>query len=91
MNTVDNILIETEFLENSNSIKNINKKPTNSDLLLLYKYYKQSTIGDCNIRRPTGFLDIKNKAKWDAWNEIKGMSKIDSMINYNEIVKKIIN
>lgn len=49
--------------------------------LEFYKYYKQSTIGDCNIPRPT-FLYFKDCAKWDAWNSIKNMSKSDAMNNY---------
>lgn len=27
-------------------------------------------------------LDIKGKAKWDAWNSVRGMSKEDAMQQY---------
>jgi diazepam-binding inhibitor (GABA receptor modulating acyl-CoA-binding protein) len=47
---------------------------TNEDLLALYKYFKQATVGDVNTERP-GMLDFKGKAKWDAWSSVKGMSK----------------
>ncbi len=32
--------------------------------------------------RPGGFLNMKEKAKWDAWSSIKGTSKEDAMRAY---------
>lgn len=49
--------------------------------LEFYKYYKQATIGDCNIDRPWSVY-IKECSKWDAWNSIKGMEKQDAENNY---------
>ena len=42
--------------------------------LKLYGLYKQATLGDCNTEKP-GFLDFKGKAKWEAWNAVKGKDK----------------
>uniref|UniRef100_A0A8D2FMT1 ACB domain-containing protein n=1 Tax=Theropithecus gelada TaxID=9565 RepID=A0A8D2FMT1_THEGE len=39
---------------------------------------KQAIIGDINIEYP-GMLDLKSKAKWEAWNLHKGLSKEDAM------------
>lgn len=49
----------------------------NETKLTFYKYYKQATIGDCNVSQP-GLLDVKGRAKWNAWNQIKGMSKAEA-------------
>lgn len=46
----------------------------NETRLNFYKLFKQATIGDCHQERP-GILDIKGRAKWDAWNSVKGMSQ----------------
>lgn len=54
--------------------KNLPSKPSDNDLLELYANYKQVTVGDCNTPRP-GMLDFKGKAKWDAWDALKGTSK----------------
>ncbi|AFZ80575.1 acyl CoA binding protein, putative [Theileria equi strain WA] len=48
-------------------------KVTNDQKLSFYKYYKQATVGDCNTERP-GFYKLEEKAKWDSWNSVKGMS-----------------
>lgn len=37
-----------KFEEAAESVKNLKKRPTDNELLELYGYYKQATIGDCN-------------------------------------------
>jgi len=69
-------------------IKRLAKMPDNQELLDTYMYYKQVTVGDCNTTRP-GMLDMKGKAKWDAWNGIKGMSKEEADRLYVEYVEKL--
>lgn len=31
----------------------------------------QANVGDCNTDKP-GMLDFTGKAKWEAWNALKG-------------------
>ncbi|XP_038076322.1 acyl-CoA-binding protein-like [Patiria miniata] len=69
-------------------IKRLNKVPDNQELLDTYMYYKQVIVGDCNTARP-GMLDMKGKAKWDAWNGIKGMAKEEADRLYIEYVNKL--
>jgi len=54
--------------------------------LEFYKYYKQATVGDVNTARP-GMLDFTGKAKWDAWESVKGTSQEEAREKY---VKKLI-
>ncbi|EIN10063.1 Acbp [Punctularia strigosozonata HHB-11173 SS5] len=56
-------------------------KPSQDEQLLFYKYYKQATAGDVNTTRP-GMLDFVGKAKWDAWNSVKGVSPEEAYEKY---------
>ncbi|XP_053744235.1 acyl-CoA-binding domain-containing protein 7 isoform X1 [Synchiropus splendidus] len=78
-----------EFEKIAEDVKNVNSRPTDQELLDLYGLYKQATVGDVNTDRP-GMLDLKGKAKWDAWNSRKGMSKEDAMTAYIGLAKEII-
>jgi diazepam-binding inhibitor (GABA receptor modulating acyl-CoA-binding protein) len=61
------------------------KHPLSNDVKLdFYKYYKQVTIGDCNITQPWGF-QIEARAKWEAWNNIKGTTKENAILSYCEL------
>ncbi|XP_064614149.1 acyl-CoA-binding protein-like [Liolophura sinensis] len=62
------------FLKAAEEAKQLKSEPSQEDMLELYSYYKQATVGDVNTERP-GMLDFKGKAKWDAWSSRKGISK----------------
>ena len=66
-----------EATEQARTLKNL----SNDDLLTLYKYYKQATVGDCNTERP-GMFDLTGKSKWDAWNSLRGLSQEESKSKY---------
>jgi len=68
-------------LINENKFK---KKPEDEEQTTLYKYFKQANIGDINISCP--LLDVTGRAKWFAWNSVKGMSKKEAMEKYIENV-----
>ena len=59
----------------------MSKAPDNSSLLELYGYYKQATTGDASGKRP-GMLDVKGRAKFDAWAKNKGLSADDARAKY---------
>uniref|UniRef100_A0A8C4I8X7 Acyl-CoA binding domain containing 7 n=1 Tax=Dicentrarchus labrax TaxID=13489 RepID=A0A8C4I8X7_DICLA len=71
-------------------VKKVKTRPTDEELLDLYGLYKQAMVGDINTDRP-GMVDLKGKAKWDAWNSRKGMSKDDAMSAYITLGKEIIS
>ncbi|XP_073438031.1 acyl-CoA-binding domain-containing protein 7 isoform X3 [Dendrobates tinctorius] len=80
-----------DFDKAAEDVKNLKTKPTDDELKELYGLYKQATVGDINIDCP-GMLDLKGKAKWEAWNSKKGLSKEDAMSAYvskaNELIEK---
>ena len=68
--------------------KSLPERPDNSTLLKLYALFKQATDGDASGKRP-GFTDMIGRAKWDAWNEIKGTSKDDAMQQYVSLIEEL--
>uniref|UniRef100_A0A3P9B753 Acyl-CoA-binding protein n=1 Tax=Maylandia zebra TaxID=106582 RepID=A0A3P9B753_9CICH len=69
-------------------VKVLKQKPNQQEMGDLYGLYKQATVGDINTERP-GFLDFTGKAKWDAWNARKGLSKEEAMAKYVALVEEL--
>ncbi|KAK9538834.1 hypothetical protein VZT92_003982 [Zoarces viviparus] len=65
-------------------------QPSDDMMLMFYSYYKQATLGPCNIPRPNGFWDTSGKAKWDAWSSLGNMTKEEAMRNYVEDIQLIL-
>lgn len=68
--------------------RELTRRPTNEDLLLLYGLYKQATEGDASGERPGGF-DFKAIAKYDAWAELKGKSRDEARREYISLVDRL--
>ncbi|HMN81574.1 MAG TPA: acyl-CoA-binding protein [Burkholderiaceae bacterium] len=68
--------------------KNLAERPDNMTLLKIYALYKQGSAGDVEGKRP-GFTDMVGRAKWDAWNELKGTSKDDAMQQYVDLIEDL--
>jgi acyl-CoA-binding protein len=68
--------------------KQLPEKPDNMTLLKIYALYKQATAGDVDGKRP-GFTDMVGRAKWDAWNELKGQSAEESMQAYIDLIESL--
>uniref|UniRef100_A0A4W5M3D3 Acyl-CoA-binding domain-containing protein 5 n=1 Tax=Hucho hucho TaxID=62062 RepID=A0A4W5M3D3_9TELE len=64
-------------------------QPSNDMMLKFYSYYKQATLGPCNIPRP-GFWDPVGKVKWDAWSDLGDMPKEEAMTAYVDEMKLIL-
>ncbi|MEZ4399815.1 MAG: acyl-CoA-binding protein [Kofleriaceae bacterium] len=59
----------------------------NDVLLQLYALYKQATVGDVTGSRP-GMLDMRGRAKYDAWAARQGQSTEAAMTSYVELVDR---
>ena len=68
--------------------KQTKKRPDNATLLKLYSYYKQATEGDVSGEKP-GFTDFINRAKYEAWAKLKGMSADDAMTAYVKFADRV--
>ncbi|MDO9203757.1 MAG: acyl-CoA-binding protein [Hydrogenophaga sp.] len=68
--------------------KNLTERPDNATLLKLYALYKQATAGDNTEKKP-GFSDMVGRAKWDAWNGLKGTSSDAAMQQYVDLIESL--
>ncbi|XP_043494347.1 putative acyl-CoA-binding protein [Polistes fuscatus] len=82
--------LDEKFTKASEDVKKLSYKPPNACLLELYSLYKQATVGDCDTGKPS-ILEFEKKAKWEAWNKIKGISQDEAKEKYitkaNELMK----
>ncbi|ALC40004.1 CG8814 [Drosophila busckii] len=84
---------EERFQAAVNVIKGLPKngpyQPSTSMMLKFYGLFKQATEGACAPKKP-GFWDVVGRAKWDAWNSNRHLSKEQAMEGYVESLKEII-
>ncbi|XP_010226757.1 PREDICTED: acyl-CoA-binding domain-containing protein 7 [Tinamus guttatus] len=80
---------QADFDSAAEDVRKLKTRPTDDELKELYGFYKQATVGDINIECP-GMLDLKGKAKWEAWNLKKGLSKEDAMNAYISQAKAMV-
>jgi acyl-CoA-binding protein len=84
--------IASAFEEVLKNLKGVDMDKLNlSDAIKLdfYKYYKQATVGDCNIPEPYTIYYIAH-AKWAAWKSLEGMAIEDAMREYINYYKNYI-
>ena len=80
--------LKAEFESAVANSKKLSERPDNTTLLKIYALYKQATVGDVTEKKP-GFGDLVGRAKWDAWNGVKGTSSEDAMQQYVDLVKSL--
>jgi len=80
--------LKDDFQKASKDVWDLKIKPSNDELLNLYALYKQATDGDVSGPKP-GLLDLKGKAKYKAWSDLKGTSKDEAMKKYIASVKRL--
>ena len=68
--------------------KSLPEKPDNMTLLKIYALYKQASAGDVEGKRP-GFGDMVGRAKWDAWNALKGKAAPEAMQEYVDLIESL--
>lgn len=56
--------------------------------LRLYGLYKQATVGDATGSRP-GMLDVRGRAKFDAWAARRGTARGDAIAAYCALVDEL--
>ena len=69
--------------------KDLSDRPSQGTLLQLYSLYKQAKEGDVNVDPPANPFDFVAKAKYEAWEALKGKSKEQAMNEYINLVTKL--
>ena len=77
--------LQSQFDQAVLDSKNLPERPDNMTLLKIYALFKQASSGDANGDRP-GFTDMIGRAKYDAWDALKGTSKEDAMQQYVDLI-----
>ena len=65
--------------------KNLSARPDNATLLKIYALYKQATAGDNTEKKPS-FSDMVGRAKWDAWEKLKGTGADEAKQQYVDLI-----
>jgi diazepam-binding inhibitor (GABA receptor modulating acyl-CoA-binding protein) len=81
--------LSEDFSSAQTRVKQLRRQPSVDELLDLYALYKQSTLADAQGKRPD-MLDIRGRAKHDAWAKRKGMTKEAAMQEYVDLVAKLV-
>jgi len=80
--------IQTQFEEAQANSKTLSERPDNQTMLQLYALFKQGSNGDAQGERPS-MTDFVGRAKWDAWNALKGSSPEEAQQKYIDLVESL--
>ena len=78
--------LRSQFEQAVGDSKKLPEKPDNLTLLKIYALYKQASGGDAKGERP-GFSDLVGRAKWDAWERLRGKSEQAAMQDYVDLIE----
>jgi acyl-CoA-binding protein len=82
--------LNSQFEKAAQDVKTLSSRPDNETLLKLYSLFKQGTEGDVSGKRP-GMLDLKGRAKYDAWADLKGLGSDEAKQKYVDLVQSLLD
>lgn len=77
--------LQEQFEQTVAESKNLAERPDNMTLLKMYGLYKQGSSGDVQGDRP-GMTDFVGRAKWDAWEALKGLPQEQAQQQYIDLI-----
>lgn len=80
--------LNTAFEDAVARSKDLSERPDNATLLRIYALYKQATQGDNEDDKPS-FSDMVARAKWDAWEKLKGTDSDAAREQYIELIDSL--
>lgn len=80
--------LKAKFEKAAADSKSLSERPDNATLLKIYSLYKQGSVGDNEEKKP-GFTDMVGRAKWDAWDKLKGTDPKDAMQQYVDLIESL--
>ncbi len=80
--------LQTKFEAAVANSKNLSERPDNATLLKIYALYKQASVGDNTEKKP-GFTDMVGRAKWEAWDKLKGTDSDAAKQQYVELIEEL--
>ena len=88
MNTQDQI--NQNFDIAINIINNLKRRPSDTELLNVYKFFKQAKFGSNDTDAPS-MLNFAKSSKWSAWKGVYGMSEDDAKQKYINLAMELFN
>ncbi|KOG99536.1 long-chain fatty acid transporter ACB1 [Saccharomyces eubayanus] len=86
---ISSTMVSQLFEEKAKAVNELPTKPSTDELLELYGLYKQATVGDNDKEKP-GIFNMKDRYKWEAWEDLKGKSQEDAEKEYIAYVDNLI-
>jgi len=80
--------LQTQFEAAVANSKNLSERPDNATLLKIYALYKQASLGDNTESKPS-FSDVVARAKWEAWDKLKGTSSDAAKQQYIDLIDEL--
>jgi acyl-CoA-binding protein len=80
--------LKKKFESAAADVQKLKKRPDDEDMLRLYALYKQATVGDVQGERP-GAFSFADRAKYDAWTNLKGTSSTQAMESYVKLATRL--
>lgn len=81
--------LQQQFDNAVTASKHLSERPSNDVMLQIYALYKQAVEGDINIEPPSNPFDFVSKAKYEAWEGMKGKRKEDAMQQYVDLIAEL--
>ena len=80
--------LQEQFDQAQADSKNLSERPDNMTLLKIYALFKQASAGDATGDRP-GMTDFVGRAKFDAWDALKGTSADEAKQQYIDLIEDL--
>ena len=80
--------LQEQFDQAQADSKNLPERPDNMTLLKIYALFKQASAGDATGDRP-GMTDFVGRAKFDAWDALKGTSQDEAKQQYIDLIEDL--
>ena len=80
--------LKQRFAQAQEDVVSLAERPDNATLLKIYALYKQATAGDNTEKKPS-FSDMVGRAKWDAWEKLKGTSADEAKQQYVDLITSL--
>lgn len=80
--------LDAQFATAGEQAKQLPERPDNDTLLRLYALFKQGSDGDVSGKRPSA-ISFVDRAKYDAWADLAGMSRDDAKQAYIDLVAEL--
>jgi len=81
--------LRQQFDQAVSDSKSLSDRPSQGTLLQLYSLYKQASEGDINVEPHANPFDFVAKAKYEAWQSLKGKSRDEAMGEYIDLITKL--